>query len=42
MAIMPASALLLSYFLLGEAFHTVHLLGIALVLGSVGIMSGST
>lgn len=39
MAIMPASALLLSYFLLGEAFHPIHLVGIALVMGSVGLMS---
>lgn len=39
MAVMPASALVLSYFLLREAFHPVHLLGIALVMGSVGIMS---
>lgn len=39
MAIMPISALLLSYLLLGEAFHPIHLLGIALVLGSVGLMS---
>jgi drug/metabolite transporter (DMT)-like permease len=39
MAIMPASALLLSYFLLGEPFHAIHLLGMALVAGSIGIMS---
>lgn len=39
MAIMPVSALLLSYFLLGEAFRPIHLLGIALVLASVGLMS---
>jgi drug/metabolite transporter (DMT)-like permease len=39
MAIMPASALLLSYFLLGESFQDIHLLGIALVMGSVIIMS---
>lgn len=39
MAIMPISALLLSYFLLGEPFHPIHLLGIALVLASVGLMS---
>lgn len=39
MAVMPASALLLSYVLLGESFHPIHLLGIGLVLGSVGIMS---
>lgn len=39
MAVMPASALLLSYFLLGEAFQPIHLLGITLVMASVGIMS---
>jgi drug/metabolite transporter (DMT)-like permease len=39
MAVMPATALILSYALLGEAFHPIHLVGIALVLGSVGIMS---
>lgn len=39
MAIMPASALLLSYFLLGESFHAIHLVGIVLVMCSVGIMS---
>ena len=39
MAVMPTSALFLSYFLLGEAFHLVHLLGIALVAGSLGVMS---
>lgn len=39
MAVMPASALLLSYFLLGEPFRPIHMLGIVLVLGSIGIMS---
>lgn len=39
MAVMPMSALLLSYFVLGEAFRPIHLVGIGLVLGSVGIMS---
>ena len=39
MAIMPISALLLSYVLLGESFEPIHALGIALVLGSVGLMS---
>lgn len=39
MAVMPLSALLLSYFLLDEAFRTVHLLGIGLVLISVALMS---
>lgn len=39
MSVMPMSALLLSYFLLGESFHAVHLLGFAFVLGSVGLMS---
>ena len=39
MAVMPLTALLLSYFLLGEVFEPVHLVGIMLVLGSVGTMS---
>ncbi|MDN3718254.1 DMT family transporter [Roseibium salinum] len=39
MSVMPVTALLLSYFLLGEQFHPVHLVGIGLVLGSVVIMS---
>jgi len=39
MSVMPVSALLLSYFLLGETFHPLHLVGIALVLGSVVLMS---
>jgi drug/metabolite transporter (DMT)-like permease len=39
MAVMPASALILSYALLGEPFHALHLVGIGLVMGSVGIMS---
>jgi drug/metabolite transporter (DMT)-like permease len=32
MAVMPVSALLLSYLLLGEAFQWSHVLGMALVL----------
>lgn len=39
MAVMPLSALVLSYMLLGEAFRPVHSIGIALVLASVAIMS---
>lgn len=39
MAVMPLSALLLSYLLLGESFRPIHTLGIVLVLASVGIMS---
>jgi len=39
MSVMPVSALLLSYFLLGEAFHPVHLAGIALVFASIALMS---
>lgn len=39
MAVMPLSALILSYFLLGESFRPIHSLGIALVLASVAIMS---
>lgn len=39
MAVMPVSALFLSYFLLGEAFHPIHLVGIVLVMGSVAVMS---
>ncbi|MBC75898.1 MAG: hypothetical protein CME64_07770 [Halobacteriovoraceae bacterium] len=39
MSVMPISALLLSYFLLGERFYLTHLLGIGLVLSSVGLMS---
>jgi len=39
MAVMPLSALLLSYFLLDEAFQAIHLLGIGMVLASVALMS---
>lgn len=39
MAVMPMSALLLSYFLLGETFYWIHLLGIGLVLASIIIIS---
>jgi drug/metabolite transporter (DMT)-like permease len=37
MAVMPVSALLLSYVLLGDAFHWAHVAGIALVL--VGLVA---
>lgn len=39
MSVMALSALLLSYFLLGEAFEWIHLPGIVLVLTSIGLMS---
>ena len=39
MAVMPLSALLLSYALLGESFRPIHSVGIVLVIASVGIMS---
>jgi drug/metabolite transporter (DMT)-like permease len=39
MAVMPLSALVLSYVLLGEPFRPIHALGIALVLASVALMS---
>ena len=39
MAVMPLSALILSYVLLGESFRAIHALGIVLVLASVGLMS---
>ncbi|VEG92114.1 DMT family transporter [Legionella spiritensis] len=39
MSVMPLSALFLSYFLLNESFELIHLPGIFLVLGSIGIMS---
>lgn len=39
MAVMPLSALILSYVLLGESFRPIHSLGIVLVLTSVVIMS---
>lgn len=39
MAVMPLSALALSYLLLGEPFRPIHALGIALVLASVALMS---
>jgi len=39
MAVMPLSALMLSYVLLGESFEPVHALGIVLVLVSVALMS---
>lgn len=39
MAVMPLSALLLSYLLLAEAFQWVHLVGFGLALGGVVLMS---
>lgn len=39
MSVMALSALLLSYFLLGETFEWIHLPGIVLVLISIGLMS---
>ena len=39
MSAMPASALLLSYFWLGEAFHPIHLVGFALVFASIGLVT---
>lgn len=39
MSVMALSALLLSYFLLGESFEWIHLPGIILVLTSIGLMS---
>lgn len=38
MAVMPVSALLLSYLLLGEAFAPVHVVGMALVLVGLGLV----
>jgi drug/metabolite transporter (DMT)-like permease len=38
MGVMPVSALLLSYFLLGESFHWLHLAGFALVFCGVLLM----
>ncbi len=39
MGVMPISALLLSYLLLGDPFHWIHLAGFALVLIGVGLIS---
>lgn len=39
MGAMPASALILSYLWLGDAFHMIHLLGFALVFVSIGLIS---
>lgn len=39
MSAMPAGALALSYFWLGEAFHPVHLVGFALVFTSIGLVT---
>jgi drug/metabolite transporter (DMT)-like permease len=36
---MALSALVLSYVLLGESFKLIHIPGIVLVLGSIGLMS---
>ena len=35
MAVMPISALVLSYLLLGEAFQWIHLIGMAVVLAGL-------
>ena len=39
MGVMPVSALVLSYVLLGEPFRWLHLLGFAIVLGGVGLVA---
>ena len=39
MGAMPASGLLVSYFWLGDRFYWIHLLGFALVLGGIGMVS---
>lgn len=39
MSAMPASALVLSYVWLGDAFHPIHLLGFALVFISIGLVT---
>lgn len=39
MSAMPASALVLSYVWLGDAFHPVHLVGFALVFTSIGLVT---
>jgi DME family drug/metabolite transporter len=39
MGAMPASGLLVSYFWLGDQFYYIHLLGFALVLGGIGMVS---
>ena len=39
MGVMPASALILSYVLLGEAFHWLHLLGFGIVFAGVLLIS---
>ena len=39
MGAMPASGLVVSYVFLGDAFYWIHLLGFALVLGGIGMVS---
>lgn len=39
MSAMPATALVLSYFWLGDEFHPVHLIGFALVFTSIGLVT---
>jgi drug/metabolite transporter (DMT)-like permease len=39
MSAMPASALTLSYFWLGDEFHPIHLVGFALVFTSIGLVT---
>lgn len=41
MAVMPVSALVLSYILLGEKFHWVHAVGFGIVLGSIFLSTHS-
>lgn len=39
MGVMPASGLLVSYIWLGDAFHWIHLVGFALVVGGIAMVS---
>jgi drug/metabolite transporter (DMT)-like permease len=39
MGVMPASGLLVSYFWLGDQFYWIHLIGFALVLGGIGMVT---
>ena len=39
MGAMPASGLLVSYFWLGDQFYWIHLVGFALVLGGIGMVT---
>ena len=41
MGVMPISALVLSYLLLGEPFEWLHLLGFGVVLAGVGLVAWS-